>query len=400
MRDEELDYSIYFDASKTAWVAAVSLGFDGAGRRVRRKASVVLPRKWQDCSVDEQRKQAVKLLAPKVKKLRDEAEKGIKTKANYRVNDAVEDFLIHGLKGRSLGTITHARSMAENQIKPKIGNYRLKDLRAEHVDLWLDDLAESLATKTIIQIHNLLTRAIRMAEKRELVGRNVSALCETPPGQEGRPSRSLTLDQAVAVLKACEGERFGAYVITSLLTGIRPEEARKLGWDAVDLDGRSNVGPPVPPSISVLRADRVGGDTKTKKSRRALALPALVVDQLRQHRARQNAQRLAAGTAWQEQGLVFTRDDGTLLDPMRVLRGLRVITRKAGIGNRWKVRELRHSFVSILSDGDVSVERIADLVGHSTPNTTQTVYRHQIRPVIVHGAEAMDAVFGNGDQTG
>jgi integrase len=53
----------------------------------------------------------------------------------------------------------------------------------------------------------------------------------------------------------------------------------------------------------------------------------------------------------------------------------------------------------ILSDGDVSVERIADLAGHSTPNTTQTVYRHQIRPVIVHGAETMDAVFGNGDQT-
>lgn len=66
--------------------------------------------------------------------------------------------------------------------------------------------------------------------------------------------------------------------------------------------------------------------------------------------------------------------------------------------------EHRHSFVSILSDGDVSVERIADLVGHSTPTTTQTVYRHQIRPVIVHGAEIMDAVFangnGNGDRTG
>jgi integrase len=393
MKEEDLDYSVYFDASKNAWIAAVSLGFDGAGRRVRRKVSVVLARKWQERPVDEQRQQAVKLLAPKIKKLREEAEKGIKTKANYRVTDAVEDFITHGLKGRSLGTITHARSMAENQIKPKIGNYRLKDLRAEHVDLWLDELAESLATKTIIQVHGLLTRAIRMAEKRELVGRNVSALCETPHGLEGRPSTSLTLDQAVAVLKACEGEKFGAYVITSLLTGIRPEEARKLLWEAVDLNGK-------PPSISVLRADRVGGDTKTKKSRRALALPAIVVDELQRHRARQKAQTLAAGEAWQEQGLVFTRDDGTLLDPMRVLRGLRVITRKAGLGNRWKVRELRHSFVSILSDGDVSVERIADLVGHSTPNTTQTVYRHQIRPVIVHGAETMDAVFGNGDQTG
>ncbi|GAA1672107.1 hypothetical protein GCM10009733_081620 [Nonomuraea maheshkhaliensis] len=161
----------------------------------------------------------------------------------------------------------------------------------------------------------------------------------------------------------------------------------------MDLDG-------TPSAISVLRADRVGGDTKTKKSRRALALPALVVEELKRHRVRQATQRLAAGEAWQEHGLVFTRDDGTMLDPMRVLRGLRVITGKAGIGGRWKVRELRHSFVPILSDGNVSVERIADLVGHPTPGTTQTVYRHQIRPIIVHGAEAMDAVFGSGDPSG
>ncbi|MFI7443808.1 tyrosine-type recombinase/integrase [Nonomuraea indica] len=70
----------------------------------------------------------------------------------------MDDFLAHGLKGRGPGTITHARSMAENQIKPKIGNYRLKDLRAEHVDLWLDELASTLATKTIVQVHSLLTR--------------------------------------------------------------------------------------------------------------------------------------------------------------------------------------------------------------------------------------------------
>ncbi|MFI7443809.1 hypothetical protein [Nonomuraea indica] len=149
---------------------------------------------------------------------------------------------------------------------------------------------------------------IRMAEKRELVGRNVSALCETPRGQEGRPSTSLTLDQAVALLKACEGERFGAYVITSLLTGIRPEEARKLLWEAVDLDGKR-------PAISVLRADRVGGNTKTKKSRRALALPALVVEELKRHRVRQSAQRRAAGEAWQEHGLVLPATTGPCSTP-------------------------------------------------------------------------------------
>lgn len=46
-----------------------------------------------------------------------------------------------------------------------------------------------------------------------------------------------------------------------------------------------------------------------------------------------------------------------------------------------------------MSDSGVASERIADLVGHSTPNTTQTIYHKQFRPVVTQGAEAMDAVF-------
>ena len=56
-------------------------------------------------------------------------------------------------------------------------------------------------------------------------------------------------------------------------------------------------------------------------------------------------------------------------------------------------RELRHSFVSILSDSGVSIENIADLVGHKTTVVTQKVYRHQLKPVITTGATAMNAIF-------
>ena len=56
-------------------------------------------------------------------------------------------------------------------------------------------------------------------------------------------------------------------------------------------------------------------------------------------------------------------------------------------------RELRHTFVSILSDNDVPIEKITDLVGHRTTIVTQTVYRHQLRPVIETGATAMNTIF-------
>ena len=58
----------------------------------------------------------------------------------------------------------------------------------------------------------------------------------------------------------------------------------------------------------------------------------------------------------------------------------RTITAGVGVGSDWTLRELRHTFVSIMSDNDVPIEKIADLVGHRTTIVTQTVYRHQLRP--------------------
>src|SRR5690242_7431705 len=77
--------------------------------------------------------------------------------------------------------------------------------------------------------------------------------------------------------------RLGAYVILSLTTGIRTEEARALRWDHVDLDGDPNARTPVPPSIAVWRSVRLHGDTKTEKSRRTLALPQSAAAALREH---------------------------------------------------------------------------------------------------------------------
>jgi integrase len=58
-------------------------------------------------------------------------------------------------------------------------------------------------------------------------------------------------------------------------------------------------------------------------------------------------------------------------------------------------RELRHTLVSLLSDNGMAIEEISRLVGHSSSNVTETVYRHQIRPVITIGAEAIDKLFAN-----
>ena len=74
-------------------------------------------------------------------------------------------------------------------------------------------------------------------------------------------------------------------------------------------------------------------------------------------------------------------------------RAFRKVCDTAGIGMNWSPRELRHTFVSIMSEQGVPVEEIARLVGHSTTATTEAVYRRELRPVISPGAEVMDTIF-------
>jgi integrase len=118
-------------------------------------------------------------------------------------------------------------------------------------------------------------------------------------------------------------------------------------------------------------------DTKTRLSRRTLALPARCVDVLAAHREIQDRMRVEAGPKWIEMGLVFTTRIGTLLDAADVRRDFRAAIRRApGIdADVWTPRELRHSFVSLLSDSGVPIEEISRLVGHRSTPVTETVYR-------------------------
>jgi integrase len=219
-------------------------------------------------------------------------------------------------------------------------------------------------------------------------------LCEIPAGQPGRPSKALTLDQAEAVLTAADASPLRAYIVLSLLLGARTEELRALTWDHVDLIGQPDADPEVLPSIAVWHSVRAGGDTKTRKSRRTLALPTRCVTALRAHRAYQDEARQLTGPRWQDHNLVFASAVGTELDAHNVRRAFRKVVEAAGlVPEEWTPREMRHSFVSLLSAAGVALEDIARLVGHSGTAVTETVYRKQIRPVMEEGATAMNRIF-------
>ena len=107
---------------------------------------------------------------------------------------------------------------------------------------------------------------------------------------------------------------------------------------------------------------------------------------LRAHRDEQQKACAEVGREWSVDGLVFATATGMPLDSANVRRGFRSIARHAGLdAERWTPRELRHSFVSLLSDSGTPIEVIADLVGHAGTRATEAVYRHQLRPVLLGG---------------
>ncbi|WP_329035900.1 tyrosine-type recombinase/integrase [Streptomyces sp. NBC_00178] len=373
--------SIYWDKSKNRFVGAVSLGYTPAGKRHRPKVSGKTKTEVRH----------------KLRELKKELDAGVKPSASYTVAEAVSDWLDKGLKGREETSIGTYRILADTHIRPYLGAARLRELDADQLDEWLEGRAAVLATQSLRMIHSILRRAIGQGQRRNKVVRNVAELVQVPEGRAGRPSKSLSLQQGEAVLRAKEGTWIHAYVVLSLLVGVRPEEARPLAWTHVHIDSQEGERP----HVDVWRSVRRHGDTKTRKSRRSLAMPNQVATVLTAYKAGQVAACAAAGAPWTDERLVFPTAEGQQRSSLNVRRNFRSLLKEAGFQDpqSWVPRELRTSFVSLLSDHGIPIEVIARVVGHSGTDVTEKVYRKQLRPVISEGAEAMDTIFSSGPVT-
>ncbi|GAA3308629.1 site-specific integrase [Nonomuraea dietziae] len=382
------DGGIHWDAKRQRFIATASLGYGPDGKRIVKRGSG---------------KTKTEALTKLKQVLRDYEDGLAVATSDSTVKDAVTYWLANGLKGRSEKTVRTYTWYADTHVIPALGKRKLSKLSVEDVDRWLSSKTGVLGTRSLKLIHNILDRSVRSAMHRDLVKRNVVELCEVPEGRVGRPSKALTIDQAEAVLRAAETAtcRMRAYIVVSLLTGARTEELRDLRWDhVVAHDAGRKTWRAVTDAgweheqfaIYVWRSVRKSGDTKTTKSRRSLRIPTRCVTALKALLAEQaegeNAEKLS-------ERLVFGTRNGTAMTAENVRRDFRIALKGAdGINPaEWTPRELRHSFVSLLSAHDVPIEHISRLVGHTNTVVTETVYRKQIRPVMQEGATVMDEIF-------
>jgi integrase len=256
-------------------------------------------------------------------------------------------------------------------ILAAIGATRLKELTSADVEGALAHMAQAYGTAAVAMGHLALKRAIRRAQARRYVTINAAEFADTPKRPAG-PAQQVPHPRPVSSPAQSQPRHPDRRLhALSLGTGIRTEEARALLWEHADFGDPSAI-PPRPPCVAAWRSVRQHGDTKTARSRRTLGMPAFATPALAelQHREQRHT------------GPVFATRDGAELDAANVRRELRAPIKAAGITGTWSPRELRHTFVSLMSDSGVSVEEIARLAGHANSRTTELVYRHQLRPIL------------------
>ena len=190
--------------------------------------------------------------------------------------------------------------------------------------------------------------------------------------------------QAAAFLSASADDPLGLLFRIVILRGARRAEAVGFRWSGADLDaGYIQVERP----ILLIGADVTEGRPKSRAGERKIWLDAETIRLLREHRTAQLRARMQAGLAWQEDDLIFTRDDGTPWRPDFVTRRFQSIAKAAGLP-MIKLHEGRHSAASLAHTADVDPEIRRKTLGHADAAMTSH-YTHIEAQAHLAAAEAV-----------
>lgn len=292
---------------------------------------------------------------------------------------------------KSTNTVDNARWAVEKWIVPALGSKRLRDLSPEDVERLLDKMAAAgRSHRTIVRVKSYLGQALAVAQSRRKVSWNVARVAEMPETAEPSERRSLTPDEAKAVLAAAEGHRLEGLFVTAMMLGLRPGELTGLCWDDVDLDDGTLT---VAGSLKSERGHLRLGKTKTKQAR-TVNLPRPVWKALKAHEKRQKADRLKIGSAWRKTGLVFTTEVGTPIDPSNLRRTTKALCEYAGVDPVSPNELGRHTAASLLYDAGMGLDEIADLLGHKSTRMLEAHYRHRVRASFGRHVQHVEAIFG------
>lgn len=279
------------------------------------------------------------------------------------------------LARRKLAPATHANyvHLAERHIYPVLGHLLLQGLKPSHVRELYTGLVDRGYSKSVLrQVRAILRGALHDALLDEIVHRNVAELAQLPQAKPEREGRALHATETRVFLAQAMTHRLGVIFEVAVATGLRRGELCGLRWAFVNLElGTIQVRENLP----MVGGRPTPGLLKTKSSLRDVPLAPETLSLLQVHRARQIEERAALGLPFDPGEHVFTRPDGSRLNPDHITKLARAIARKAGLGSV-RLHDLRHTNTSLLLRHRVPPEIVSRQLGHSRVEFTLNRYRH------------------------
>jgi integrase len=267
-------------------------------------------------------------------------------------------------------------------IEDGLGAIPLATLDREDVARWIEALAAGgkLSKRSVQICRTVLRAALAEAVDEGLIPRSPAARVGLPrtvakPVTE-KDTVVWTEQQVDRFLAVTAEHRWAIAFRLGVLYGLRRSEVLALRWDDLDTEKQTLR---IDESLVATNQGAAWGNAKNERSRRTIPIDADTMRVFARRRAEQAAERLAAGTEWEDNDLIVATRTGRLVLPRSYDRALATIVDKAGLP-RLTSHGLRHTAAThmVQSSSDLGELRaIADLLGHS-PEMLMNTYAHAL----------------------
>jgi len=361
------------------------------------KDGVMVPRRQSRLSGFATKDEAEK----KLEELLADAARGVTTSVDHQT---VATFLRGWLRDKEADglrptTAASYRTHLERVWIPRIGHLKLRDLRPQHVDQALRQLAAESKVKpaTVRRIHATLRSALATAVKGRLLPYNPAVAVSLPTARRPhvRPWEPAELGR---FLDVADRDPLGPVFHVLAATGLRRGEALGLSWADVDLE-RSRlvvrrqvltVRPEYAHTCETCGANHgrtAFGRPKTASGEdRVVDLDAQTIGVLIGHRLAQDEARAQWGDAYRDHDLVFAREDGSPIPPDTISDRFRALVADAKL-RPVRLHDLRHGQASLMLAAGVPIAVVSKRLGHSSIGITSDTYSHLLEGVGKDAAE-------------
>lgn len=247
---------------------------------------------------------------------------------------------------------------------------------------------QGLSPKSIKNHLSFISAVFAYAIKAGMLLFNPCRAVTLPPLDTGHEKQCYTLDEAQAFLDALTEApiKWQVFFSLALFGGFRREEL--CGFEFQDFDFAQHTATVRRVSLYSPGEGIFTAPTKTKKSRRTLKLPAWIFDLVKRLQTDQGRQRLALGDQWHECGRLFTKLDGSPIDPGRPYKWLKGFCEEKNLPF-YGVHQFRHLNASLMIYNGEDIQTVSASLGHSQTSTTLNIYTHAFEAAQARASEAL-----------